>query len=379
MAMLNMNNALMRVQGSGILNQDVFVTENSFVKILFIVISAIVANANSPEEIEDFATARKMWIKRNICKDFRRLEGELLPFLLSSIRPEQMVLMFERWLGMMAACRAGRDGAVGEEAVVESFVQATGFTGLGCAAVAVSPSGLAFEKRGRSRPGSDGKFVADVLDLLDIAGTVVSIDADGVHPDVAAEILGREGDYLLSVRSRQKKFFNDLVLIFNYGMINKDIFDYSFSYYHDDSPASEILSFDIINDMFWIQESDIYKDAKSIIRVVSTRIEKNRTKTESRYYVSSTELSPQDADFYKKDFWFFRDGDVSVLDVSTNQNKRDVRNNHTYENMASLRDVALKLLEDGSSSPSLSDGIRKKAAWDGEFLSRVLAGNHENP
>lgn len=377
--MLNMNNALMRVQGNGILNQDVFANENSFVRILFIVISAIVANANSPEEIEDFATARKMWIKRNICKDFRRLEGEMLSFLLSSIRPEKMTLMFERWLGMMAACRAGRDDSLGEDAVVESFMRATGFTGLGCASIAVSPSGLVFENRGRSQQGADGKFVANVLDLFDISGTVVSIDAEGVHPDVAAEILGRGGDYLLSVRSRQKKFYNDLVLIFNYGMINKDIFDYSFSFYHDDSSASEILSFDIINDMFWIQESNIYRDAKSIIRVVSTRIDKNRTRTESRYYVSSAEFSPQDADFYQKDFWFFRDDKVSVLDVSANQNAKEARNNHTHENMASLRDIALKLLENGSSSPSLSDGIRKKAAWDGDFLSRVLAGNNQKP
>lgn len=377
--MLNMNNALMRVQGNGILNQDVFANENSFVRILFIVISAIVANANSAEEIEDFATARKMWIKRNICKDFRRLEGEMLSFLLSSIRPEKMTLMFERWLGMMAACRAGRDDSLGEDAVVESFMRATGFTGLGCASIAVSPSGLVFENRGRSQQGADGKFVANVLDLFDISGTVVSIDAEGVHPDVAAEILGRGGDYLLSVRSRQKKFYNDLVLIFNYGMINKDIFDYSFSFYHDDSSASEILSFDIINDMFWIQESNIYRDAKSIIRVVSTRIDKNRTRTESRYYVSSAEFSPQDADFYQKDFWFFRDDKVSVLDVSANQNAKEARNNHTHENMASLRDIALKLLENGSSSPSLSDGIRKKAAWDGDFLSRVLAGNNQKP
>ena len=266
-----------------------------------------------------------------------------------------------------------------KDAVVESFMRASGFAGLGCASVAVSPSGLFFERSGRSQHGTDGTFVANVLELFDISGKVVSIDADGVFPDVAAEILARGGDYLLSVRSRQKKFYNDLVLIFNYGMINKDIFDYSFSFFHDDSPASEILSFDIINDMFWIQESNIYKDAKSIIRVVSTRIDKNRTRTESRDYVSSAEFSPQDADFYQKDFWFFRDGKVSVLDVSANPNKSDARLNHTHENMASLRDVALKLLDNGSSSPSLSDGIRKKAAWDGDFLSRVLAGNNENP
>ena len=377
--MLNMNHELMRVHGKSVLNQDAFANENSFVKILFIVISAIVANANSPEEIQDFATARKMWIKRNICKDFMYLEGELLSFLLGSIRPEKMALMFERWLGMMASCMAGRDEAVEEDAVVESFMRATGLSGLGCASVGVSPAGLVFEKRGRAAQGADAKFVSDFLDLFDVAGTVVSIDADGVHPDLASEILGRGGDYLVSVRNRQKKFFNDLVLIFNYGMINKDIFDHSFSLYRDDSPASEILSFDIINDMFWIQESNVFGDAKSIIRVVSTRIEKNRTKTESRYYVSSAEFSPQDADFYKKDFWFFRDAGVSVLDVSSSQGKRDARINHTHENMSSLRDVALKLLDNVSPSPRQSDGIRKKAAWDGDFLSRVLAGNNGKP
>lgn len=374
MTMLNMSNEVMQVGRKSVLNQSYFINENSFVKMLFVIFSAIVANANSPEEIEEFAYARKNWIKKNIYKDFIGLKGELVSLLLSSIRPDAMSEMVERWIREVVHSNYGQD-SVGEEAVEKSFILASGFADLSAAWVGVSDGGLVIGKRQADVGIEDGKFVANVINLFDIAEMVVSIDADGVHPDVAAEIFGRGGDYLVSVRNRQKKFFNDLILLFNYGMINKDIYDYSFSSYYDDSSVSEILSFDIINDMFWIQESNIYKDAKSIIRVVSTRIEKNRTKTEARYYVSSAEISSQDADFFKKDFWFFRDDKLSVLDVSTNQNKRDARINHTHRNMASLRDAALKLLENGSSTSRLADGIRKKAAWDSEFLSRLLVGN----
>ncbi len=372
--MLNMSNDVMQVDGNSFMNQSYFINKNSFVKMLFVILSAIVANANSPEEIEEFAYTRKKWIKKNIYEDFIGLNGELVCLLLGSIRPDAMSEMVERWLREVAHGNYGQD-SVGEEAVEKSFILASGFAGLSAAWVCASGGGLGIGKRQTDVGVEDGKFVANVINLFDIAEMLVSIDADGVHPDVAADVLGRGGDYLVSVRNRQKKFFNDLILLFNYGMINKDIYDYSFTSYYDDSSASEILSFDIINDMFWIQESNIYKDAKSVIRVVSTRIGENRTKTEARYYVSSAEISPQDTVFFKKDFWFYRDDKLSVLDVSTNQNKRDARTDHAHRNLASLRDAVLKLLENGSSSLHLVDGIRKKAAWDGEFLSRLLVGN----
>lgn len=374
--MLNMSNEFMQVGGRSVLNQNFFISENSFVKMLFIIFSAIVANANSPEEIEDFAYARKNWIKKNVYKDFIGLKGELISYLLGSIRPDAMSAMVERWLRQVAQSRDGQSDCVGEEAVAKSFILASGFADLDPAWVSASDGGLLFAKRQTDSGVDDGKFVANVIDLLDLDGSIVSIDAEGIHPQVASDILDRGGDYLVSVKSRQKKFYNELVLIFNYGMVNKDIFDDSFSLYTDDGSASEILSFDIINDMFWIQESNIYKDAKSIIRVVSTRIDTNRTRTESRYYVASAEFSSEDAEYFKRGFWTSRESKVSMLDVWANRNTKEARNSHLHENMASLNTVALKLFSGDPSSPGVPDAFRKKAAWDGEFLSRVLAGKN---
>jgi predicted transposase YbfD/YdcC len=372
--MLNMSNEFMQVGGKNVLNQDVFITENSFVKMLFVIFSAIVANANSPEEIEDFAYARKNWIKKNVYKNFIGLKGELISALLGSIRPDAMSAMVERWLREVARNNDGSEDCVGEEAVANSFMRASGFASLGSAWLAVSDGGLVFGKRRADAAAEDGNFVANVIDLLDLDGALVSIDADGVHPQVAADILGKGGDYLVAVTSRQKKFYNELVLIFNYGMVNKDIFDYSFSFYTDDCSASEILSIDIINDMFWIQESNMYADAKSIIRVVSTRIEKNRTKTDSRYYVSSVEVTPEDAAYFKREFWLSREGKASILDVCPNRQGHDARVGHLRQNMASLNTVAQKLFGNGEPTPGVPDAFRKKAAWDGEFLTSVLSG-----
>ena len=89
--------------------------------------------------------------------------------------------------------------------------------------------------------------------------------------------------------------------IFNYGMTAHNIFDHSFSFNVDD--FCNAMTFDVINDMFWVQESNAYKDAKSVIRTVLLTTEHNRRRVHSRYYVSSVEFTDEQNDFFRKQFW----------------------------------------------------------------------------
>ena len=373
--MLSLKNNYTPVRGSHVVHGIGCSNESNFIKTLFVIISAIVANANSPEEIADFAFSKKSWIRKKIYKDFSCLDSNLLSLLLENIRPDILSEMFAKWLRLLGTRCDGRSSSLGEDSVVKSFIHATGFSGLDCVSISTSHSCLVLEKKwDAAQAAEDDNFVDGILHMFNLKNAVVFLDSFGITPEVASSIISNHGDYLVAIKKRKNKFYNDLVLIFNYGMVSHNIFDHSFSLYCDDKYET-MLSFDIINDMFWVQESNIYRDAKSVIRVVSTRIENNRTRTESRYYVSSIELSPDSEGVFRNGFWMTPGDRSSRVDISIDHDCRDIPFNHASGSMAMLRKAALDSLGEGSSPGPSYDALRKKAAWDSEFLTGVLSGN----
>ena len=371
--MLNMIESSYRVNCLEMFQNDEFMNESDFIKTLFTVISAIIASANSPEEIEDFAYSRKAWIRKNIYRDFTCLDNMLLVSLLGRLRQGGLVDTVGRWLRFLGTWCKDTDASMCEEAVVRSFTQATGLAGLDSVSISASQGSLVFEKHhGDAHCAHNVSFLENIISFFDVKESIVSINSHHVCPVFAKNIINNSGNYVLSINNKSK-FYNDLVLIFNYGMTNNNIFDYSISYQLGNN-SSDVICFDIINDMFWVQESNEFVDAKSVIRVVLTGMDNGRMKTESRYYVSSVEITPEQEDFLKRRFWSAASNTSCLVDISTDVFGEGFRSGRALENMALLRNAALRFFENEVSSRQSVDSLRKKAAWDSEFLASVLAG-----
>ena len=52
--------------------------------------------------------------------------------------------------------------------------------------------------------------IPELLALLDLKGAVVTIDAMGCQKEIAAEIIGGEGHYLLAVKENQPHLYEDI-------------------------------------------------------------------------------------------------------------------------------------------------------------------------
>ncbi len=375
--MLNIMDSSSRVGRLEMFHHDDFVNESDFIKTLFIVISAVVANANSPEEIEDFAYYRKDWIRNTIYRDFTCLDIELLASLLGKARQGALADTVGRWLRSLAACCKESDSSMGEEAVVHSFTRSTGFVGFGSASISASQTSLVLQRHHDDAQNvNHDSFLENVISFFDVKDSIISINSDHACPVFAKRIVNDSGNYIININSKSK-FYNDLVVIFNYGMTNNNIFDYSVSY-HLGNNSYDVISFDIINDMFWVQESNTFDDAKSVIRVVLTTMDNGRMKTESRYYVSSVEVTPDQEDFFKKWFWGAGSEMSCLVDISAERSGEGLLRGKALENMAVLRKAVLEFFESEVSASHPFDSLRKKAAWDSEYLASVLAGKAAN-
>ena len=56
--------------------------------------------------------------------------------------------------------------------------------------------------------------IPKLLDILDISGCIITIDAMGCQKKIAAKIIDQGGDYVLSLKENHKVLYNDVNLYF---------------------------------------------------------------------------------------------------------------------------------------------------------------------
>ena len=54
------------------------------------------------------------------------------------------------------------------------------------------------------------QVIPEVLDSLDLSGSIISIDAMGTQTNIAEQIIQSEADYILSLKGNQKHLYEDV-------------------------------------------------------------------------------------------------------------------------------------------------------------------------
>jgi predicted transposase YbfD/YdcC len=216
-----------------------------------------------------------------------------------------------------------------------------------------------------------------LLDILDLKGALVTIDAMGTQREIAAQIREAGADYLLALKGNQgetHRQVKDAFEIFEAG--KKGNLDQEIDLGHG---RIETRNCFVVEAKDWLLEEDFlkWKDLKSIIKV-DTKFEyrngkkKGQISQETRYYISSLEQDAQKINNAVRGHWGIETKLHWVLDVAFNEDQSRVRIGHAPENFALLRHIALNKLKNEKSLKRGIKGKRKKAGWDEEYLIRVL-------
>ena len=111
----------------------------------------------------------------------------------------------------------------------------------------------------------------------------------------------------------------------------------------------------------------------TLVLVEGERCVGNKTTVESRYYISSL---PNDASVLLnavRSHWSIENQLHWSLDVTFNEDGSRVRSGNGAENFSVLRRMALNLLKAEKSTKRSLAGKRKDAAWDDDYLLKILA------
>ena len=217
--------------------------------------------------------------------------------------------------------------------------------------------------------------IPKLLEMLEISGSIVTIDAMGCQKEIASQIIDKKGDYVLSLKMNHKTLFLQVKELFSELISNKVKFDYhqTKEISHGRLEIRQCWTIQLENLTESLYKSDEWKKLKTIVMIKSQRFLDGKEEKETRYFISSLTSGAKKHLQAVRSHWGIENSLHWVLDMAFREDESRLRAGHGPQNFAILRHLALNLLKHETSS---QDGIQSKrleAGWNEDYLVKVLS------
>lgn len=215
--------------------------------------------------------------------------------------------------------------------------------------------------------------IPHLLEVLDIKGSVITIDAMGCQKEIAQQVIEKKGHYILSLKGNQGSLEKNVKDVFSgkkkARFIESVCTDYqTVEKAHGRIESRHVKAIGIENLPIDVAE---WKGIKSIVEVRATREIKEKKSEETRYYISSLEADAEKLGRYIRGHWGIENSLHWVLDVTFNEDQSRIRAGHSSKNLAIVRHTGINLIKLDSSKGSIR-GKRKRAGWNNDYTERLL-------
>jgi predicted transposase YbfD/YdcC len=348
--------------------------------VLVLALCAVVCGADSFVAIEHFGKARAPWLKTFLDLPNGIPSHDTIGRVFAMIDPKALEEAFRRWVAAVATLTKGEVVAIDGKTLRRSFQKAnrTAFVHMVSAWAAGNRMVLGQVKT--DDKSNEITAIPRLLELLQLKGCLVTIDAMGCQKEIATCIVDREADYLLGVKDNQPTLSTAIAGVFDEALRDPN-FPTAANHHtaadkgHGRTEVRRCWTMNI--DAECGAPFDQWTSLKGIVLVETERTVDGKTSTERRHYITSrSNLSATAALNASRSHWGIENQLHWVLDVAFREDDCRVRAGHAGENFAVIRHIAVNLLkavEGGLDGKKL--GVKNKrllAGWHDGYLLRVL-------
>lgn len=218
--------------------------------------------------------------------------------------------------------------------------------------------------------------IPHLLDLLDLRGHIVTIDAMGTQKAIAKQIIDQGGDYILALKGNQGTLNDDVRLFLETEWGKADTQAIEDEHYEVDKGHGRIETRHCLvsSQIDWLSQKEEWTGLKTVIMVEETQEINEKQSLQRRFFISSLPPEAQRFSSAIRAHWSVENQVHWVLDVVFNEDQSRVRKDNAAENMALIRHITINMLNNAK-KPLKNVGLkalRKKAGWGDKTLQFIL-------
>jgi predicted transposase YbfD/YdcC len=350
--------------------------DHRLIDILLIAVCAVIACAESWEDIELYGRSKQAWLKSFLALPNGIPSHDTFRRVFMLIDPDAFEACFVRWAQSLMGKVEREVVAIDGKTVRRSGSRRHEHGPLHLVSAWASDQGLVLGQREVDGKSNEITAVPELLDTLHLDGCIVTLDAMGCQKDIAARIRAKAADYLLVLKANHGHAFEAVRehferTCFGRGSGGRPVFD-AFDESHGRlvrrrvfvSPAAREL--EPLHD--WPGLSMVL--AVETIRGVNGT---GKVEAEIRYFLTSCGDDPAVLVQAIRRHWSIENALHWVLDVTFREDDSRVRDRTAARNLALLRKISLNLVSRDRHGRASRRGRRKMAAWNDDYMLRIIA------
>lgn len=339
--------------------------------IIVIAVCGVVCGCNDWQQIVTFGQARHAWLKK-----FLRLPNgipshDTFERVFDRLAPRAFQVCFREWMQalheQLGLCQIAIDGKT-LRGSASGELKALHLVSAWATANSLSLGQVAVDEK-----SNEITALPKLLEMLDVHGALVTIDAMGCQKEIAAKIVDGGGDYVLTVKDNQPKLLDDIQKAFIQAFEN-DLHGWDHDTWMIEEQGhgrKETRTYTILRDLKGIRHAEAWKGLRVIGICCSERTVAGETSEEVRYFIGSKKASAKAYGTALRHHWGIENGLHWLMDVTFGEDKNRVTKRHGAENLALVRRLALSLLKQNEENRSIACK-RLHAALDPAFLEEII-------
>lgn len=347
------------------------------VDILIIGILSVIAGGRGWEDMENYGLSKYDWLKEFLalangipCPDtFRRV--------FERIDPKVFERCFQRWVQSIVETVGAQVIPIDGKTFRGSYDREQGKSTLHLVSAWASEYRLVLGQVKVADKSNEITAIPVLLELLDLAGCIITIDAMGTQQAIATQIYNAKADYVLALKANHPTLHGQVKTWFEQA-IALDFEGITFSYDqrvekgHHRTEKRQVWSVPVSQLPPLHQQSD-WLGLQTVVMVVRVRHLWNQTTREVQFYLTSLESDALILGKAIRLHWGIENGLHWTLDVTFNEDACRIRTGHAPRNLGLLRRIALNALNREQSLKRSNRQKSNRAAMDNNYMLTILA------
>jgi len=352
--------------------------------LIVISICAVIAGADGPKAIGVWAASNSDWLKQHLELPHGIPSHDTIGRLLALLKPAAFQTCFQNWIRTLrtddeepatgnAASQKQEVIAIDGKALRRSHDRKHNLGALFLVSAWSVEYGVSLGQLATEEKSNEITAIPELINNIDVAGAIVTIDAAGCQKAIAAKIVAGGGDYILALKGNQgnlhKSVENWITEQMENGFANVTVRTHQqtvkghgrldeLTYYQLEVPRG-------------LPGHSAWKGLRTIGVAIRVSKEGDKVTREARYFISSLRLGVKRFAAGIRGHWGIENTLHWCLDVTFREDESRLRDRHAADNVAWLKRFAISLLKQCTDKESIAMR-RRMAGWNTDYLTQVL-------
>ena len=347
------------------------------INIVAIAICAVIAGADDFVSIAEWGVQKLDWLSKFLDLSNGIPSHDRFNAVFAALKPAELEKCLVSWITALHELTEGQVVAIDGKTLRHSFDKATGKSAIHMVSAWATANHISLGQVVVDAKSNEITAIPKLLQLLEISGSVVTIDAMGCQTAIAETIVNGGADYVLAAKNNQPTLFAGITAHFRDHM--EDDFARIKVSRHETTERGhgrdEHRTYLVCDAPADLPDLARWKKLKRIGIAISETIRDGKPTDDVRYYILSRKMSARSFGAAVRGHWSIENKLHWQLDMTFGEDQCRIRKGNADANFSILRRTALSLLKNEKTAKVGMKNKRLTAGWNTEYLEKVLFGS----